>query len=93
LLSIADPVVPAASVQANRRQFVGLVGVPIDENRILYLNTICCCLQAEANKDLYPRHCNFQTVQESEGVVLAKCLVDLHAHKWYRFNAFKTKGG
>lgn len=83
--------VPLVAVQAVRRQLKGLVGVPIDKNRILYFEDVAAYRQRLINTFIQDT-VHYQQVQDSEGVVIAKCLLDFDRNGWARFAKFKPNG-
>ena len=79
------------AVQSVRRQLKGLVGVPIDKNRLLYFEDIAAYRERLITTFIKDT-AHYHSVQESEGVVIARCLLDFNNAGWEKYNSFKPKG-
>ena len=85
------------AAQVVRRQLQGLVGVPIDKNRLLYFEDVAAYRQRLINTFIQDT-AHYHPVQESEGVVIAQCLADFNSlgecrlvlelryHRWHQMH-------
>jgi hypothetical protein len=79
------------AVKSVRRQLRGLVGVPIDKNRLLFFEDVSAYRQRLISTFIEDTK-HYQPVARSEGVVLAECLATFDERKWAQFMPFNPKG-